>query len=132
MGLWMKALDELKKGDKGCKKGYGILHIGAKHGPEAILHMLSIIAYGRIERFVTGNKTVVLTDGEYEAVLALTRKGQRQSWLLTGWDKLSSDENGKVSTNTVSTQANPTFSRDDLGAVIESFAKIIKSIPYPQ
>lgn len=60
--------------------------------------------------------------------MALTRNGQRQSWLLTGWDKLPSDENGKVSTNTVSTQANPTFSRDDLGAVIESSAKIIEKL----
>ena len=68
------------------------------------------------------------SDGEHEAVLALTRNGQRQSWLLTGLDKLPSVENGKVSTNTVSMQANPRFSRVDLGAVIESSAKIIEKL----
>lgn len=111
---------------KGYKGGYGIAHIGAKHGAETILKVLDTIANGKITRFNKGNKTIVIEKDGYEALLALTRYGDKETWLFNGWDKIeTTDDNGKVSANTVSTQANPTFSREDLGAVV-SDAKVTK------
>ena len=118
-----------KEGDasKDYKKGYGIAHIGAKHGKDAIIRAINIIANGQFERYVPGNKTVVLTDGEYETVLALTRFGNKETWLFNGWKKKeNTGDNGEVSTASVSTQNSPTFSRADLGAVI-SAAKLLNN-----
>ena len=86
--------------------------------------MLNVIADGWVDRYEKGNKTVVLSDGEYEAVLALTRFGNKETWLFNGWRKdEKTGADGKVSTHSDATQANPTFSREDLGAVL-SEAKI--------
>ena len=88
------------------------------------MRVLGVIANGKIDRYVSSNKTVVLTDGEYEAVLALTRFGNKETWLFNGWRKdEKTDADGEVSTHSDATQANPTFSREDLGAVL-SDAKI--------
>ena len=38
------------------KGGYGIAHIGGKHGAETLLRVLNVIATGKIERYVKGNK----------------------------------------------------------------------------
>ena len=60
-----------------------------------------------------------MTDGEYEAVLALTRFGNKEAWLFNGWKKdEKTGADGEVSTHSDATQANPTFSREDLGAVL--------------
>lgn len=102
---------------KNYKGGYGLSHIGAKHGTETLLNILDTIAHGKIERYVAGNKTIVLSNGEYECVLALTKNGEKSTWLLSGWRrKENADENGEVSTQPEPTQTNPTFSRTDLGA----------------
>lgn len=112
--------------NKNYKGGYGIAHIGAKHGADTILRVVDAIASGNIARYVQGNKTVVIEKDGYEALLALTRYGNKTTWLFNGWDKIeTTGENGKVSANTVSTQANPTFSREDLGAAV-SDAKVTK------
>ena len=104
---------------KNFKGGFGLAHIGAKHGAETILKVPDAIANGQISRYVEGNRTVVIEKDGYEALLALTRFGENETWLFNGWEKIeTTGENGKVSTNTVSTQANPTFSREDLGAVV--------------
>ena len=106
--------------------GYGIAHIGGKHGADTLLSVLNVIANGKIDRYVAGNKTVVLSDGQYEAVLALTRFGDKETWLFNGWKKdEGTGADGEVSTHSDATQANPTFSREDLGAVL-SDAKIQK------
>ena len=103
------------------KGGYGISHIGAKHGVDAIINAVRVIADGKVERYVKGNKTVVLTDGEYETILALTRFGNKETWLFNGWKKKeNAGDNGEVSTTSASTQTNPTFSREDLGAAISN------------
>lgn len=108
--------------DKNFKRGYGISHIGAKHGVDSVLRALTVISQGVIDRYVKGNKTVVLSDGEYEAVLALTRNGVRETWLFNGWKKKEkADEASEVSTQSGSTQINPTFSREDLGAAISLY-----------
>lgn len=110
-----------KTGDtsKNFKGGYGLSHIGGKHGAETVLHVLKVIATGDIDRYVKGNKTVVLTDGEYEVLLGLTRFGEKETWLFNGWKKdEKTGADGEVSTHSDATQANPTFSREDLGAVL--------------
>ena len=111
-----------KTGDpaRNYKGGFGLAHIGAKHGADTILRVLDAIANGKISRYVAGNRTVIIEKDGYEALLALTRFGNKETWLFNGWDKIeTTGEDGKVSTNTVSTQANPTFSREDLGAVVD-------------
>ena len=115
-----------KVGDanKNFKGGYGISHIGGKHGVETLLHVLDVIARGKVDRYVEGNKTIVLSDGEYEVLLGLTRFGDKETWLFNGWKKEEkTGADGEVSTRSDATQANPTFSRDDLGAVL-SDAKV--------
>lgn len=111
--------------EKNYKGGSGISHIAAKHGSSTLLKMLDVIANGQVSRHVEGNKTLILEKDGYEAVLALTRFGNRESWLLTGWEKneKTTGGNGEVSTTSVPTQISPTFSRADLGAVV-SDAKI--------
>ncbi len=103
--------------DKDYKGGYGLQHISAKHGTETLLNIIDVIDNGDIVRYVEGNKTVILGNGTYECVLALTNNGQQETWLLTGWKKnKKAGENGEVSTQHASTQTSPTFSREDLGA----------------
>ena len=85
--------------DKKFKGGYGISHIAAKHGVNTVLKAVDVIANGNIERYVPGNKTVVLEKDGYQAVLALTRFGEKNTWLLSGWKKEeTADESGEVST----------------------------------
>ena len=104
------------------KGGFGISHIAAKHGVETLFHVLEVVATAPIERYVAGNKTVILGDGEYEAVLSLTKSGEKESWLLTGWNKIeNAGETSEVSTQSSSTQINPTFSREDLGAALAAY-----------
>lgn len=115
--------------EKGFRKGYGVSHIGAKHGVDSLFHALEVIDKGTIDRYVEGNKTVVLTDGQYEALLALTRNGVKETWLFNGWRKKeNADETSEVSTQSGSTQINPTFSRDDLGAAISEYKNKNKTL----
>ena len=52
-------------------------------------------------------------------LLALTRFGNKETWLFSGWRKNEkTGADGEVSTHSEATQANPTFSREDLGAVL--------------
>lgn len=70
---------------------------------------------------------MVLSDGEYEAVLALTSFGEKKSWLLSGREiEEEPDGNSEVSAQSIPTQINPTFSREDLGAALSSFANVSK------
>lgn len=103
------------------KGGYGLAHIGAKHGNEVIRQILDVLCNGKIDRYVQGNKTVILSNGKYECVLALTKSGNKETWLLSGWDKIEkADGNSEVSTQSVPTQGSPTFSRTDLGAALST------------
>lgn len=70
-----------------------------------------------IPLYVKGNKTVVLYKDGFECVLALTKNGNKENFLLIGWRKNEkADENDEVSAQFEPTQTNPTFSRTDLGA----------------
>jgi len=108
--------------NKDFKGGFGISHIGAKHGAATLMHLLDVIANGDVRRYVAGNKTVVLGKDGYEVVLALTKDGNTETWMLTGWNtdkiKEKAGAGGEVSTQSAATQTNPTFSREDLGAAI--------------
>jgi antitoxin component YwqK of YwqJK toxin-antitoxin module len=107
------------------KGGYGISHIGAKHGGEVVRQILDVLVNGEIVRESKGNKTVLLSNGEFECVLALTRFGNKETWLLTGWDKIDkTGGNSEVSAQSVPMQGSPTFSRTDLGAALSDVAKL--------
>ena len=106
---------------KNFKGGFGLAHIGAKHGEEVVRQILDVLCNGKIDRFVAGNKTAVLTNGKFECVLALTRNGNKESWLLSGWDKIEkAGGNSEVSTQSIPMQGSPTFSRTDLGAALSA------------
>lgn len=62
------------------------------------------------------------------------RFGNKETWLFNGWRKdEKTGADGEVSTHSDATQANPTFSREDLGAVlsdanIQTFIETAKQI----
>ena len=61
-------------------------------------------------------------DGKYEALLALTMNGGSETWLFNGWKiKENAGDASEVSTQSDSTQINPTFSREDLGAAVSEY-----------
>ena len=114
------------------KGGYGLAHIGAKHGGEVVRQIVDVLCKGKIDRYVEGNKTVILSNGRFECVLALTRNGGKETWLLTGWDKIEkAGGNSEVSTRSVPMQGSPTFSRTDLGAAL-SAAKVAEKSESPR
>lgn len=67
-----------------------------------------------------GNKTVVLAKDGYEVLLALTKDGNKETWLFNGWKVKNekADAISEVSTQSDATQTSPTFSREDLGAAL--------------
>lgn len=76
---------------------------------------------GKIQRYVAGNKTVILEKDGYEAVLSLDEYGKTKTWLLSGW-KISTGETSEVSATSSPTQDRPTFSRSELGAVLDTMS----------
>ena len=53
--------------------------------------------------------------------MSLDEHGKKKTWLLTGWDnKISSVEEEQFRTNSTSTQEEPTFSRQILGAELNN------------
>jgi hypothetical protein len=58
----------------------GIYHIAYRRGMKTLLHVIDAVADGKIDRFVEGNKTIILEKDGYEAVLALTEYGNQKSW----------------------------------------------------
>lgn len=105
----------------------GLQHIAQKHGADILPQVIDTVVAGRVERFTASKKTLVLQKGNIEAVLSLDEHGKQKTWLLTGWDATSpkgnkkrTDANGQVSTGSAATQTLPTFSRQDLGAVLNN------------
>ena len=100
----------------------GIKHIAQKHGSKTLLKVFDTVVDGKVLRYVPGKKSVVLSKGDYEAVLSLDENGNKKTWLLSGWNtkEKSSDVSSEVSTQSTSTQIKPTFSRQDLGAELNN------------
>lgn len=100
----------------------GIKHIAQKHGKKTLLKVFDTVVDGKVLRFVPNKKTVILSKGNYEAVLSLDENGKKKTWLLSGWNtkEKSSDVVGEVSTQSETTQIKPTFSRQDLGAELNN------------
>ncbi len=100
----------------------GIKHIAQKHGSKTLLKVFDTVVDGKVLRYVPNKKTVVLSKGDYEAVLSLDENGNKKTWLLSGWNtkEKSSDVSSEVSTQSTSTQIKPTFSRQDLGAELNN------------
>lgn len=85
--------------EKNYRKGGGLSHIIAKHGPEVLDDVVETIAKGiPIREQGTGvMKRVVLQHKGHEAVLSLYKSGDRQVWLLTGFKTGKSDINFDLS-----------------------------------
>lgn len=100
----------------------GIKHIAQKHGVKTLLKVFDTVVDGDVLRYVPNKKTVVLSKGDYEAVLSLDENGNKKTWLLSGWNtkEKSSGVSSEVSTQSTSTQIKPTFSRQDLGAELNN------------
>ncbi|MDR2696775.1 MAG: hypothetical protein LBC79_10420 [Deltaproteobacteria bacterium] len=74
---------------KKLKDGEGVAHIVAKHGEDVARKMPEVIAYGTIVQEQTaprGTRVLIAHDG-HTAVLSLYKFGNRETWLLTGWDE---------------------------------------------
>lgn len=116
---------------RGNKKE-GIVHI-IENGREHYLgDILDTVVEGKIVRRAEANNTIVLQQGNIQAVLALERHHEKKTWLLTGWDittdrheekreylkkkGLVSDEQGEFGAGHLPTQTEPILSRLCLGA----------------
>ncbi|MDR1509418.1 MAG: hypothetical protein LBS53_07240, partial [Synergistaceae bacterium] len=112
------------------KGGHGVSHIIDKHGEETVRKMPEVIAKGEITKRYAENKPQqervdIVHDGLL-AHLALYKDGNRQTWLLTGYEiqKKSSDEIGPFYDGINPTLSEPTHSRPEEGA-----EEINKNIP---
>lgn len=102
-------------------KKKGIAHIVDSHGVDVLPQVFDTVIDGKIQRHVAGNKTVILEKNGYEAVLSLDEHGKTKTWLLSGW-KISTGETSEVSATSSPTQDRPTFSRSELGAVLDTMS----------
>ncbi len=100
----------------------GIRHIAEKHGVKTLLKVFDAVVDGDVSKFVKGKKTVHLSKDGVEAILSLDENGNKKTWLLTGFDtKISPDEEREFRATLNSTQSKPTFSRQELGAELNSY-----------
>jgi len=108
--------------------GHGVSHIIAKRdragndGEQVARKMVEVLAYGTVDREY-GPEHARRVDIEYDghkAVLSLFRHGNRETWLLTGYEmaekKKASDGTGEAYDSTGPTRTRPTRSRPDAGA----------------
>lgn len=98
----------------------GLMHIGKKRGAGVILKVAEAVAIGNKVQHIPGKKTVRITHNGVTAVLSLDEHGKQKTWLLTGWEEGRPDARGEVSTHSTATQSIPIFSRDELGAGLNS------------
>ena len=72
---------------KDYEGGFGVSHIIAKHGEPVANKVIEVIANGKIikEYGPEAGKRVNIGHDGHTAVLSLHKKGNRETWLLTGW-----------------------------------------------
>jgi hypothetical protein len=78
------------------------------------------VALGKITRHVAAKKTVALSHESVTAILSLDDGGNQKMWLLTGWEEGRPDATSEGGTQSGAMQNIPMFSRDALGAGLES------------
>lgn len=98
----------------------GLQHIGTKRGADGIARVIEVVATGNEVTFVRSIKTVHVSDNGMTVILSLDELGQQKTWLLTGWEEGKPDVPGVVSAQSGTMQQVPTFSRDKLGAGLNS------------
>lgn len=120
------------------KKGRGISHIIAKrdfesgNGVRTAHKMVEVLAKGDVierQEANLGSRVLVEYD-DHTAVLSLYKDGNRNTWLLTGWEnkKETSNATGEVYDSSRATATTPTLSRRDG----EEVSFINHSIPQKQ
>gem|GEM_PF-4869951 len=101
--------------------GHGVSKIIAKRtaegadGESVAKHMVDVIAHGDVgdEYGPTGAERLNITMGDATAVLSRYRYGNRETWLLTGWDEPAGGDRGNQSP---AYAPNPSGMRDAVGA----------------
>lgn len=73
--------------------GSGFSHIIAKHGIEQVEEVVETVSKGKIVRAPDKPDRLFLKRGENLAILKLTRDGNRESWVLTGYERKKFDAN---------------------------------------
>ena len=79
--------------EKNFKGGYGIIHIISKRnfednkqtGIKIVKKLIDVILAGEISKTIKSKQTVHIQKDGYEAVLSLDWKGNKITWLLTGY-----------------------------------------------
>ena len=107
------------KGTK-FKGGHGISKIIAKHGEDVARMMPEVIAKGDAGEPYTssqgGDPRINLSCNNHTAVLSLYKFGDRQTWLLTGWDDSVPGDTGSIYGSADATHTEATPLRRDAGA----------------
>nr|WP_293849203.1 LPD38 domain-containing protein [uncultured Phascolarctobacterium sp.] len=152
------AIDAMKRDDVGgisfyygtpgtgkkFKKGYGIAHMIAKRNSEGldgeafVKRLPEVIAKGEIvERQTAPNGDRVLVKyGDITTVLSLYKDGNRQTWVVTGWDD-SVFENKKETTSSDAAAVYDANSATSEGATrsrsnTDEVASVTKSVAQPE
>ena len=101
------------------KGGEGVAKIIAKHGLAAARMMPEVIAKGKLseEYGPQDGRRVNVSHKGHTAVLSLYRFGEKETWLLTGWeDYEASDGSGEGNGSSEPTPSGPMRTRPDGGA----------------
>ena len=104
--------------EKDYKGGWGITHILARHGADALSRIPSVIALGAVVRQYGPpvGRRVDVSDGTHTVVLSLHRYAKRETWLLTGWKEKGPGGPGSGSALSGPTPSGPTLNRPEGGA----------------
>jgi hypothetical protein len=105
----------------------GLVHIGSKRSIDVISRVLETVAVGADVKYIAPKKTVRISHEGTTAVLSLDEHGKQKTWLLTGWEEGEPDASGEVGTQSTATQGTPTFSRDALGAGLDSILRRLEN-----
>ena len=109
------------------KQGEGLAHIDAKHGRDVLHFMPEVIAKGVVVEsqppgFTGPGQRVLIGYEGHTAVLSLWKYGEKQTWLLTGWDNYPPSDGTSGAFKPVGpTHADPTSYRTGVGAEAGKF-----------
>ena len=98
----------------------GLQHFGLKRGTEVMARVIETVATGTDVKYIAGNKTARISKDGFTAILSLDEHGKQKTWLLTGREEGRPDAGGEVGAQSAAMQNAPIFSRDELGASLNS------------
>lgn len=108
------------------KGGQGVAKIISKHGENVARMMPEVLAKGElteIQHVPSGDRALIRHAG-HTAVLSLYKFGNRETWLLTGWEDVAPGASGKGSDLSGATHEGPIRTRSNVGAEAKLEEKI--------